>query len=176
MRRISRTLLLALLPLTPMAAAQDAPPSGDVAAELAKVNTTLKEIAVLLGKQSDQQSIDLLMKRVQLSDAQVTELERRLRSDQSELRGLESERNGTELQLRFLATRMEQVEQGKNTESPDDLKSMTVQFEGMLKRIRQRMSQLNQEMATLEGELSTRREELRSWQLTLDRRLARQGG
>ncbi len=178
MQRTLTTFLLALLALSPIAvAAQDAPtPAGGVAAELAKVNATLKEIAALLGRQSDMQGVDLLMKRVQLSDGQVAELERRLRSHQDERRQLESERTNTELQLRFLGTRLEQIEQGKSSESPDDLKAMLVQLEGGLKRTRQRISQLNQEIAVLEGELSNRREELRSWQSTLDRRLARQGG
>ena len=50
------------------------------------------------------------------------------------------------------------------------------QTEGGLKGIEQRIGQVTAEIATLEGELSIRREELRSWQAVLDRRLARHQG
>ena len=168
MRRTMMTLWLALLPIS--AAAQSAP-ADPVAAELAKVNATLKEITVLLSRQSDLQSAELLMRRVQLSDYQVTELERRLRSAQGELRDLENSRSSMETQLTILESRKE-----KGDERPEDLKAMAVDAAGGLKRTRQRISEVKQEIAALEGELATRREELRSWQSVLDRRLARYQG
>lgn len=170
MRHTWLALLLALLPLG--AAAQDAPASTDtVVAELAKVNATLKEIAALMNRQSDMQSLDLLLKRVQLSDSQVAELERRLRSAESELRDLESQRGSTEMQLTMLTARLE-----KGQEPSGELKAMSTQTEEALKRIKQRMGQLTQEIVSLEGDLATRRDELRSWQSILDRRLARHTG
>lgn len=172
MRRILMTLLLALLPLA--VSAQNAPPpAGDVAAELAKVNATLKEIAALLSRQSDIQSLDLLMKRVQLADSQVADFERRRRSAQDELHGLEAERTSVEMRLKMFSSRAEHAEAEKVEGS---LAIMTEQAERELKRIRQRIGQLTPEIAALEGDLATRREELRSWQSDLDRRLARSGG
>ena len=92
MQRTLIGLVLALLPLG--AAAQQAPLSADgLAVEVARVNATLKEIVTLLKRQSDIQSLDLLVKRVQLSDSQVAEQERRLRSAESELRNLEREQS-----------------------------------------------------------------------------------
>jgi peptidoglycan hydrolase CwlO-like protein len=168
MRRTMMTLWLVLLPMS--AAAQSAP-ADPVAAELAQVNATLKEIAALLSRQTDLQSVDLLMRRVQVSDYQVTELERRLRSAQEELRNLEGSRSSMETQLTILESRKE-----KGDERPEDLKMMAADTEGGLKRTKQRISQVKQEIAALEGELATRREELRSWQSVLDRRLARYQG
>src|SRR5262245_5914570 len=137
MRRTMMTLWLALLPLA--VSAQNAPPAGDVAAELAKVNATLKEIAALLNRQSDIESLDVLMKRVQLDDGQVTDLERRLRSAQDELRGLEGERNGVEMRLKMFSSRADHADAEKVEGS---LAIMTEQAEKELKRIRQRIGQL----------------------------------
>ena len=171
MRRTLMTLWLALLPMA--VSAQNVSPAGDVAAELAKVNATLKEIVALLSRQSDLQSVDLLMKRVQLADGQAADLERRRRSTQDELRGLESERNNVEMRLKMFGSRAEHADAEKVEGS---LAIMTEQAERDLKRIRQRIGQLAPEIAALEGDLATRREELRSWQQDLDRRLARSGG
>ncbi len=176
MHRTWKALSLALLALLPVAAAaQDPPPPADpVAAELARVNATLKEIAALLNRQSDLQSVDLLMKRVQLSQSQVADIERRLRSSEGELRSLETERTNLEMRLKMFTT---QIERGGAGDVPtSEFESMSVQTEEELKRNRRRIAELRQEVAALEGELGSRQDEMRSWQSVLDRRLAKQGG
>jgi len=170
MRRIWIALLLALLPMS--TSAQDAPASADaVAMELARINATLKEIAALLSRQSDLQSVDLLMKRVQLSEGQVAELEGRLRSAQGELRDLETERSNVEMRLEMTS---KQLERAGPDEPASELEALSAQAEEELKRVRQRAGQLTQEIAGLENELGTRRDDLRSWQTVLDRRLTKQ--
>jgi peptidoglycan hydrolase CwlO-like protein len=171
MRRTLTALVLALLPLG--AAAQGTPvPVDGMAAELAKVNATLKEIAALLGKQSDLQSLDLLIKRVQLSESQVAEHERRLRIAQSELQRLEDERSNHEMRIQMFNERFKRGD----TQEADQIELMVTQMENELKRNRQRTAQVTQEIATLQGDLGPRRDDLRSWQSILDRRLARISG
>jgi chromosome segregation ATPase len=172
MRRTWMVLFLALLPAG--AAAQGASaPADAVAAELARVNATLKEIATLLNRQSDLQGLDLLMKRVQLGESNVTELERRLRTAQDELRGLEGQRSSLELQMKVADSRRERA---TGDYPKGELEMMATQSEEALKRLRQRAGQLMQEIAALESEIGTRRDDLRSWQTVLDRRLARHAG
>ena len=172
MRRTWIALWLALLPAA--AAAQGASaPADAVAAELARVNATLKEIAALLNRQLDGQSLDLLMKRAQLSESQVTELERRLQSAQGELRSLESERSTLELRLKEASAQLEQARPDSPT---SEFETIAAKAAGELKRVRLRIGQLAQETSALESELATHREELRSWQSLLDRRLAKHTG
>jgi hypothetical protein len=53
---------------------------------------------------------------------------------------------------------------------------MAAHTEAELKAVRQRSGQLAQEISAIQGELAARRDELRSWQSILDRRLAKQTG
>jgi chromosome segregation ATPase len=119
-------------------------PPADVATELARVNATLKEIAALLNRQSDMQSIDLLMKRVQLAQSQVTELEGRIRTDESELRGLENQSNSLEMRLKTLRA---QEEQNGANQPPINFQAFSAQTAIDLQLIRQRIGQLHQEIA-----------------------------
>ena len=172
MRRTLMALVLALLPVA--AAAQAAPAATDpVAAELARVNATLKEITALLKGQSDIQDLDLLMKRVQLGESQVAELDRQLRSDESELRGLETQRSNSELRMRAIAA---QLKRDSQDQKPGELEAISEQAAEELRRTRQRMGQLAQEIAALQNDLATRQEDLRGWQALLDRRLSRHVG
>jgi predicted nucleic acid-binding Zn-ribbon protein len=172
MRRTWMALFLVLLAAG--AAAQGGPAvPNPVAAELARVNATLKEMTALLNRQSDLQSLDLLMKRVQLSESQVAELERQIRTDQSELRGLETERANDELRLSAIGA---QLKRNNPEEHPAELEAMSAQATEALKRTRLRIGQLNQEIAGLQADLASRQEDLRGWQALLDRRLSKQVG
>jgi len=168
MRHPLIVLLLALLPVG--AFAQSAPaPADAAAAELVKLNATLKEIATALSRQSDLQSVDLLLKRVQLSESQAADLERRLQSAQAERNSLENERRNTEMRLKMFTSRLEKGVEVASAE----IEAMTTQMEGELKRIRQRVGQLTPEIDAVESELATRRDEVRSWLSVLDRRLSK---
>ena len=161
MRSICMAVSLALLPA--VAAAQT--PSDPVAKELAEVNATLKQIVALLDRQSDVQDLDLLMKRVQLSDSQVAELERRLRTAQSELRSAEEVQSNVEARLKVVTTSAEIP--------PAEREQMMVHGQAEQTRQRQRISQLTQEIAAIESELAKRRDDLRTWQAVLDKRLSK---
>jgi predicted nucleic acid-binding Zn-ribbon protein len=169
MRRTFLALPLALLPLA--AAAQAPPVPADPGTELARINATLKEIVTLLKGQADLQGLDLLMKRVQLSESQLAEHERRLRGSESELRSLESERGNLEMRLKMFTS---QVEKAPKEDFPQ-LELVSAQAEEELKRVRQRIAHLRPEIVALEGDVQSRRDDLRSWQSVLDRRLAKLG-
>ena len=169
MRRTFLALPLVLLPLN--AAAQAPPVPADPGMELARINATLKEIAALLKGQSDLQGLDLLMKRVQLSESQLAEHERRLRGSESELRSLESERGNLEMRLKMFTS---QVERAPKEDFPQ-LELVSAQAEEELKRVRQRIALLRPEIVALEGDVQSRADDLRSWQSLLDRRLAKLG-
>lgn len=161
MRRTSMTLGLLLLPA--IAAAQSA--SDPVTAQLDRINATLKQIVELLNHQSDAQDLDLLMKRVQLGQSQVAELERRLHDARAELRSVEAEEVNFEGAVKVL---------GEDERQTADVRAAEVaRMEAVLKRVRQHHAQAAQDVATLESELATRRDELRSWQAALDRRLSK---
>jgi len=162
MRSICMAVSLALLPA--VAAAQQTP-SDPVAAQLAQVNATLKQIVALLDRQSDVQDLDLLMKRVQLSDSQVAELERRLRSAQGELRNAEEVQANVEQRAKAVTTAAEIP--------PNDREQLLARAQTEQTRQRQRIGQLTQEIAAIESELAKRRDDLRTWQAVLDRRLAK---
>ena len=172
MRRTWMTLCLSLIPLAAAAQVASAP-SDPIAAQLEQLNTTLKQLVVLLNKQSDLQDLDLLMKRVQLVDSRIGELERRLRTAEADLRNEQTKQATLEQQLKGVNAEL----QRHNPNIPaTELEAMAAHTEAELKRVQQRGSQLTQEIAALESELAARRDDLRSWQGILDRRLAKHAG
>jgi len=160
--------------ITAAAAAQSVPASADpVAGQLEQLNGTLKQLVVLLNRQTDLQDLDLLMKRVQLGDGRVAELERRLRMEQADLQAAEKEQAA--LEQRLIEVNAELQRHNPNIPATE-LESMVAHMEADIKTVRQRSGQLAQDVAALQGELAARREEVRSWQGILDRRLAKMGG
>lgn len=173
MRRIWMAFFLFLL-IAVAAAAQSVPASADpIAVQLEQLNGTLKQLVVLLNRQTDLQDLDLLMKRVQLGDGRVAELERRLRMEQADLQAAEKEQ--ATLEQRLIEVNAELQRHNPNIPATE-LESMVAHTEAGLKAARQRNGQLAQDVAALQGELAARRDELRSWQGILDRRLAKMGG
>jgi hypothetical protein len=85
--------------------------------------------------------------------------------------GLENERGNLEMNLKMATARFEKSGGG----DAHDAEVFTAQMEGQLKRVRQRIAQVQAEIAGFEGDVQTRRDDLRSWQTLLDRRLARLG-
>ena len=169
MRRTWMMLCLLLMPV--IAAGQAA--TDPVAVQLEQLNATLKQLVALLNRQSDLQDLDLLMRRVQLGDSRVAELERRLRAAEGELRSEQAKQAALEQQLRSAKAEL----QRRNPSIPaDELQSLVARTEAELKTAGQRTSQLTQEIAALQSELAARRDELRSWQSVLDRQLAKHSG
>jgi chromosome segregation ATPase len=168
------THFLSLILITVAAAAQSVPaPADPVAVQLEQLNGTLKQLVILLNRQTDLQDLDLLMKRVQLGDGRVAELERRLRMEQDDRQALEKEQ--ATLEQRVIEVNAELQRHNRNIPATE-LESMASHTEAELKAVRQRSWQLAQEISAIQGELAARRDELRSWQSILDRRLAKQTG
>ena len=91
MKRRSTAVLIALflaLSVTPMSA--DAPTS-ELGEDVAGIRQALDRLVVLLETVQDHQRVDLLLKRIELRERRLAQLERRLRSAQSDVEGLEDE-------------------------------------------------------------------------------------
>ena len=168
-----RHLSLALLALTalfpapalPQTAASDQPGLG---AEVARLNATLLEIKGRLERLTETQSLDLLMKRMELSSAQVTEMEKRLRSAVAEHTDLDDEREQMEMVRESYETESES-DSGRIT--PEQLDAFLNQHEVRMARLKTRMASLDSEMSRLQNLLAAKQRELEDWQSYIDRRL-----
>src|SRR5688500_12523137 len=168
MRRI---VLVALVLLAPWPLAAQAPPAATadpVAAELARLNATLKEIVTLLRKQGDNDELELVIKRVELAEARLAEAERRLAGAEADRRSLETERAQIELRLKMMAS---EIEQRGDDMPASEAEAMNTAMEAELRRVRQRSGEMAGEIAALEGDVASRRREVEEWKTVLDRRL-----
>jgi hypothetical protein len=80
-----------------------------VAAELAKLNLTLKEIETLLRRQGESDELGLLIKRVELAGARLDDRERALKTAESERRSLDR-RKGQLERVDPMAAELERAE------------------------------------------------------------------
>jgi chromosome segregation ATPase len=149
--------------------AQPAAGGGDpVAVELAKLNATLKDIALLLRQQGESGELELLIKRVELAETRLAERERALAAAEAEQRSLDGERSQLELSLEMIAA---QAERGGGELPDTQAEAMTAQTEAQLRRVRQRTAELAREIAGLENAIASQAAEVQSWKSILDRRL-----
>jgi chromosome segregation ATPase len=168
MRCYAAVTALSVLLATPALADPPAPAADDVAMELAKLNTTLREIVGLLRKQQESDELALLVKRVELSEARLAERERALKAAQSERRALDSERGHLEMRLEMLAAEVDR----RGSEIPTaEVETMTKRIEADLRRLRQRSNEVANEVAGLENAVASQSAEVQAWQAALDRRL-----
>ncbi len=172
--RYRAPIVLALtLLLAPAARAQPpevARPAEEsaLAGELARLNATLIDIRALLEQITETQGLDLLMKRMELSSAQVMETEKRLRSAESERSSVEDQRASMEASLQSYLAR---VESGSTKAPTEQLEAFTDQYETRIERLDARMERLDDEIAMLGNLLSAKRRELEDWREHIDRRL-----
>ena len=110
MHRLVAVLTLGLSLAAGQAAAQQVPQADGTAAELAKLNATLREIADLLGRQVEQSGLDLLMKRTQLAQAQVERAEAELKAVEAEKASAEEQKSQVEARRELAATQLEQAQ------------------------------------------------------------------
>lgn len=137
----------------------------DVATELAELNRTMRELRDLLVRQLETQSLDLMLKRAELASTEVSQLESRLRSAEASQASLEDER-------RRLTTRMEGFRE-QDVENPE-IRLMERQFAQELEILDERLRDGQARIADLSARLARKQEDLRAWQMTLDRRLSGQ--
>lgn len=142
-----------------------APEAPDVAAELAELNDTMRELRDLLVRQLEAQSLDLMLKRAELASTEVSQLESRLRSAEATQASLEDER-------RRLTTRMEGF-RDQDLENPE-IRMMERQFAQELEILDERLRDGQARIADISARLARKQEDLRAWQMTLDRRLSGQ--
>ncbi|MDX1502560.1 MAG: hypothetical protein R3325_09355 [Thermoanaerobaculia bacterium] len=161
-------LMAALAPAARGQTAATAPAETAVAAELTKLNATLTDIKTLLERLAETQGLDLLMKRMELSSARVTELESRLRGARAERTSVVDERARLQTNMEaYLA----ELERRSREDTEGELEAFTLQFEAGLERFEARLRDLDDEIARLENLLDARRRELEDWQGYIDRRL-----
>ena len=171
MRRTAILVGLGFVLLTsPLLAQPSASGTPDpVAAELARLNATLKEIVTLLRQQRESDELGLVIKRLELAEGRLAEDERRLAAAEGNRRSLESERTQLEMRLKMMASELE-----RHGDVPvAEVEAMTTGLEAELKRVRQRAAEMDGEIAALEGDVAARRREVEEWKTVLDRRLAR---
>lgn len=170
MRKVLLAVTILVLGAAPVVGQAPNAANDPVAAELANLNVTLKEIVVLLRAQRESDELALLIKRVELAEARLAERERALKVAQSERRSLDSEKAQLELRLEMVAAEAE----GAGGEMPiAQVDAMTAQVEGELRRVRQRATELANEVALLESSVASQSRDVQAWQSHLDRRLAR---
>jgi hypothetical protein len=169
MRRLLAVVALAVAPVAALAQPSSPPPPAAEAAELARINASLREVLSLLRQQSEVQSTELLMKRVQLAESRLAESNNRLRAATAERRALETAKASLEGRIELIAARMAQ----STTEGSPEIEAMSRQVIVEQRRIQQRLSALAEETGKLESEVSSQSADLASWQDALDRALAK---
>ena len=171
MRRGLSIALLLTLGLAPCGMAQKAGEEAVapqvLAAAVAELNTTLREIRDLLARQIEPQGLDLLFKRVEFTAARSAGLEARLRSVEEARRGADEERHRMEGMLE--AVREEMAREGVEAET---LRQQERQVLEEIRRMGERVSDLDAESVLLGNRLADERRELEGWQDLLDRQLA----
>jgi predicted nuclease with TOPRIM domain len=166
------SLVVIALGFWPIAAFAQPPsqqPAAPEAVELARINTSLREILSFLRKHSEVQATELLLKRVELAEARLGESNDRLRTVTAERRGLEAAKSSLDGRIEILAARMAQAP----TETSPEIEAASHQVIVEKQRIQQRLAALGEETAKLENEISLQSADLLAWQDTLDRQLAR---
>ena len=143
--------------------------SSDVSVELAKLNKAVREIADALAKQAAGQKLDLLMKRIELGSSRIGQGEQRLRALKSETANAEDEKRKIETEVQAVQAHFES--QPDQTRKPER-DAFFAGREADLKRLALKLQSLAQETAEAEALLATQREELRQWQLFVDRALS----
>ena len=167
MHRLVAVLTLGLSLAAGQAAAQQVPQADGTAAELAKLNATLREIADLLGRQVEQSGLDLLMKRTQLAQAQVERAEAELKAVEAEKASAEEQKSQVEARRELAATQLEQAQ-------PAEREAVQKMWETELATLNLRVRTADGQIAILQNRIAAAQEDLRGWKTLLDRRLSGQ--
>jgi chromosome segregation ATPase len=172
-RRVQRLIAVAVVVSLPGIAIAQQPASGSEAAQvldqLTEINLTLKRIADSLEGQLDGQRLDLMLKRLEVSERRVAALQEQVQKGQASRSLLEDQKARAELQLSEMADRLAA---GKLELSDTEAETVVTQMELDLEQLSSRISELDRKIAGLENELTRAREEIRDWQDYVDRELA----
>jgi chromosome segregation ATPase len=153
------------------APAAAAAPVGDVATELAAIRAVLAEIAANLKRQSDQNELSILMKRVELQQFLLMENNRQLQA-------LRDSRDSTESQMESMTDSMREMEDDnpidERTATGEDLEQLK-----MRRRWKERMEReqaksveqikkINAQITELESQTASTRDDISRWQAMID--------
>ena len=172
-RRASRLVSAAVVICLPALAGAQQPPvdsdSAQILDRLDQIHHALERIANSLEGQLAGQRLDLMLKRLEVSERRVGPLEEQVRKTRAERSVLADREERARLQLSEMADRMAA---GELELSDREAEAVVAQMELDLDQVRSRISELDRQLGTLENELTRVREEIRNWQNTVDRELA----
>jgi len=164
---ISLLATLLALPGRAQTEAEPVPVPDDLTAQVAKLNSTLEKVVDLMSQQVENQTLDLLMQRIQLSAERVGQTERDLRAARKQRDSSADEKLQVEEQIKIFE---DQAEQGHLEEA--EVEGYTQQLEAALERIEKRLRSADREIAELDAALGNQRQDLREWQEFVDQRLS----
>ena len=144
----------------------DAP---QLSAQLSQIQRVLERIADSLEGQLDGQRLDLMLKRLEVSERRVAPLQEQVRKAQAERSLLQDREERAKLQLSEMADR---IAAGKLELTDSEAEAVVAQMELDLEQLGSRSSELDRQLVGLENELTRVREEIRDWQDYVDRELA----
>lgn len=175
---VAVSVLLLAAPAAPVAGQEPSPPPGssaeapgDVQDQLARLNRTLERIAGLLERQVEGQRLDLTLKRLELGNQRIRTLESELRSAEEKKRSLEDRQYEVQSRLKMFEDELERMEPEQIEDNRGSFTIMVGQAERELDVIEARLQETRQRILELENEVTRRRDDLRSLQDGLDRKL-----
>ena len=161
---------LCIAPPSAWLAAQTEPPLGPATTEshLAEMSTNLSRIAELLELQVQSRKLDLVIRRVDLTQ-RLEPIEARLRQLRASRDGYAEERFRLRKQLENMA---EQYASGTLDIEASEISVTTDYLESELELAEERLRTTDNEITTLENEAARYRREVEDWQAWVDRELA----
>src|SRR5260221_5534366 len=152
-----------VLVLAPMAAAQSTSAEEGLRGELARIDSSLKEIARALKQQAETQQADLLLKRVALSLTQLAAGDERLKRIDQEIRTLRDEEAELQTSLKAVQARATQADGAPSRRDP------TGESNSRMSTIHERLTTLGEQRIETQNEIERQRRDAREWQAALDK-------
>ncbi len=155
-----------LLGLAGVAGAQEPPAETSLAAELARLSSSMREIVKLLERQVEGQETSLLIKRVELSGRTLIAKKERLHKARSEAVSLGEQEEGLARLLETLGSEL--------SETAEDDAQQQMQLDMMeqqLRSVKRRRQDLERELMVLENEVAIEEEDMEVFEAVLDERL-----
>lgn len=172
-RCAKRLIYLAIVFCLPAIALAQTPSSDSDTARilerLTQIHGALDRITDSLEGQLAGQRLDLMLKRLEVSERRVAPLEDQVRKIRAERSVVVDREERAKLQLAEMADRLAA---GELELSDSQAEAAVAQMELDLEQNRSRISELDGQLAGLENELARVREEIRDWQDYVDRELA----
>jgi predicted nucleic acid-binding Zn-ribbon protein len=163
-------VLTLLAVLGPLAASGQTDPvsSPETAGHLAEISAALNRIVELLESQAESSKLDLIIRRVDLTQRRLEPIEARLRQLRTGREGSAEERFRLRKQLENLA---DQMAAGTLDVDASEISVSTDYMESELALVEGRLRATDNEITMLENEAVRFRNEIQDWQSWIDREL-----